>query len=413
MTASTGEGQRKVLIIVENLPVPFDRRVWHEATTLAAAGYEVAVICPKGFAAAEDYVCLDGVHIYRHPLPLEARGWAAYFIEYPVALFYQFRLAFKVRRERGFDVVHACNPPDLIFLVGAFFKLLFGTRFVFDHHDLNPELFEAKFGRRGPLYWVLRLCERLTFALADISIATNESYRRIAIDRGHMSPERVYVVRSGPNLARLKELPPDAVHRNGRTYLVGYIGVIGGQEGIDLLIDAVDYLVHERGRKDIQFTIMGSGPELETMRALAARKGVGDYTRFAGRVSDQEFLAILNTADVCVNPDRVNEMNDKSTMNKIMEYMALRKPIVQFDMTEGRVSAQEASLYAKPNDSRDFADKIAELLDSPDRRARMGAYGQRRVANELSWDHEAPKLLHAYAQLFGAAPAEPTVHASK
>lgn len=404
MTASTGDSRRrKVLIIVENLPVPFDRRVWHEATTLKAAGYDVAVICPKGFNAAEDYVCLDGIHIYRHPLPIEARGWASYFIEYPAALFYQLLLALRVRRERGFDVVQACNPPDLIFLVAAPFKLIFGTKFVFDHHDLNPELFEAKFGRRGPLYWVLRACERLTFAIADISIATNESYRAIAIGRGRMPPQDVFVVRSGPNLARLKLLPPNPTHRNGRAYLVGYIGVIGGQEGIDLLIEAVDYLAHERGRQDIQFVIMGSGPELEAMKALAIRKGVDACMRFAGRVSDQEFLSILNTADVCVNPDRVNEMNDKSTMNKIMEYMALRKPIVQFELTEGRVSAQEAALYARPNDIRDFGDKIVELLDDPERRARMGAFGGQRVADALSWEHEAPKLIAAYARLFGDA----------
>jgi glycosyltransferase involved in cell wall biosynthesis len=385
-----------VLIIVENLPSPFDRRVWQEATTLTAAGYMVSIICPTGKGYEKKFETIDGVAIYRHNLPLEAQGTLGYLLEYTWALLAQFTLAWRVLLTRGFDVIHACNPPDTIFIVGGFFKLL-GKRFIFDHHDINPELYEAKFGRRGLMYRLLLRLERWTFRTADVSIATNESYRRIAIERGGMDPARVFVVRSGPALSRMRVLPPEPALKQGRRYLVGYVGVMGAQEGIDLLLRAVEYLVKTRARTDIHFGLVGGGTELLAMRQLAAQLGVAEYVTFPGRVPDAELLAMLNTADVCVNPDVANEMNDKSTMNKIMEYMAIGKPVVQFDLTEGRFSAQDASLYAKRNDPIDLADKIAQLCDDPAARARMGEYGRERVARELSWDHEAPKLLAAYA----------------
>jgi glycosyltransferase involved in cell wall biosynthesis len=399
-----GERRRKVLIIVENLPVPFDRRVWSEATTLRQAGYEVSVICPKGPRAELGYEVIDGIHIYRHPLPLEARGALGYLLEYATALFWEFVLAWRVLLTRGFDVIHACNPPDLIFLVGGFFKLFFRKRFVFDQHDINPELYEAKFNRRDVAWRALKLAERLTFRTADISIATNESYRRIAIERGGMDPDRVFVVRSGPNLDRVREVPPDASWKKGRAYLVAYIGVIGGQEGIDLLLEAVAHVTRNKGRQDVQFAVMGSGPELASVRALSTELGLDDYVTFTGRVDDATLFTVLSTADVCVNPDRFNQMNDKSTMNKIMEYMALGKPIVQFDLTEGRVSAQEASVYADRNNPADFGDRILALLDDPERRRSMGEFGRRRVHDELAWPHEAPKLLAAYDAVFADAP---------
>ncbi|BAU48113.1 glycosyl transferase [Sulfurifustis variabilis] len=403
--ASAGS-PRRVLIIVENLPVPFDRRVWQEATTLVAAGYEVSVICPKGkgFERARDTI--DGVHVYRHPLPFEADGALGYLLEYGTALFWELVLAWKIYATRGFDVIHACNPPDTIFLIGGLFKLL-GKRFVFDHHDINPELYEAKFGRRDAFYRLLRVLERLTFLAADVSIATNESYREIAIERGRMPPDRVFVVRSGPDLRRLRVLPPVPALRRGRPYLVGYVGVMGRQEGIDLLLQAVRHLVRDLGRTDVQFALVGGGTELDAMKAYAGELGIREFVTFTGRVPDEELLAVLNTADVCVNPDIANEMNDKSTMNKIMEYMALGKPIVQFDLKEGRYSAQEASLYATRNDPVDFARKIAELLDDPSRRARMGEYGRDRVVRRLAWEHEAPALLAAYEALYGKRDVRP------
>jgi len=401
MTKKNGR-PRRVLIIVENLPSPFDRRVWQEATTLHQNGYEVSIICPTGKGYEKKHEVIDGIHIYRHNLPLEAEGALGYLYEYSMALFWEFTLAWRVLLTRGFDAIHACNPPDNIFLIGGFFKL-FGKKFLFDHHDINPELYEAKFGRRDFFYKVMLAWERWTFRLADVSIATNESYKKIAIDRGGMDPEKVFVVRSGPKLERLKHLPPVDSLKKGRKYLVGYVGVMGAQEGIDYLLRSIRHIVIDMGRTDIQFGLVGGGTSLDEMQAYAKELGVADYVTFTGRVPDQDLLEMLNTADVCVNPDVANEMNDKSTMNKIMEYMALGKPIVQFDLTEGRFSAQDASVYAKKNDVIDFAEKIVELLDDPERRKRMGDFGKQRVENELEWKYEAPKLLKAYDALFKGA----------
>ena len=397
MTASAG---RRVLILVENLPSPFDRRVWQEATSPLANGYGVSIICPTGKGYEKYYEEVEGIHIYRYDLPLEAEGAKGYAIEYSVALFHTFRLALKVRRERGFDAVHACNPPDLLFLIGGFFKLFCGTKFIFDHHDINPELYEAKFGRRDFFWKLMVWLERMTFKTSNVSIATNESYKRIAIERGGMSPEKVIVVRSGPKLDRLKTLPPVPALRQGRQFLVGYVGVMGKQEGIDLLLQAARHVVRDLGREDIHFGLVGGGTSLEEMKALAIELGIADYVTFTGRVPDQALLEMLNTADVCVNPDVANEMNDKSTMNKIMEYMALGKPIVQFDLTEGRFSAGEASLYAAKNDAADMARKIVELIDDPVRRQEMGQFGRNRVEHELEWKYEIPKLLRAYSIAF-------------
>ena len=390
---------RKVLIIVENLPVPFDRRVWQEARTLRDAGALVSIICPVGKGFDQRYEVLEGIHVYRHRLPLEGKGALGFLLEYGAALFHETRLAWRVHFRHGFDTLHACNPPDLIFLVALPFKLM-GKHFIFDHHDINPELYEAKFGRRGLFWHLLVLLERLTFRTADVVISTNESYRQIAIERGGKRREDVFVVRSGPDLSRVKPVPPDPTLRNGRDFLVGYVGVMGQQEGIDLLLESVRHLV-DKGRRDIQFVLVGGGPELETLQALSGRLDVADYVTFTGRAPDDLLFRVLSTADVCVNPDRVNPMNDKSTMNKIMEYMAFSKPIVQFDVTEGRFSAHEASLYAAPNDVHDFAEKIEELLADPVRRAAMGEYGRQRVEGELAWEFEAPKLVAAYERVAG------------
>ena len=402
---------RKVLFLVENLPSPFDRRVWQEATALDRAGYVVSIICPTGKGCEKHYEEIDGIAIHRYDLPVEASGALGYAVEYGLALFWTFVLSWRVLFTRGFDAIHACNPPDLFFLIGGFFRLL-GKKFVFDHHDINPELYEAKFGRRDFFWKLMVWFERLTFATADISLATNESYKRIAIERGGMDPDKVTVVRSGPSLERLKVVPPVRALKNGRRYLVGYVGVMGKQEGIDLLLCAIRQIVDLHGRHDIQFGLVGGGTSLDEMKALAAKLNIEDYVTFTGRVPDEQLLAMLNTADVCVNPDIANEMNDKSTMNKIMEYMALGKPIVQFDLAEGRFSAQGASLYAKRNDPDDLAAKIVELVDDPQRRAEMGALGRARVENELEWKYEAPKLIAAYESLWkdqrSAAMTRPT-----
>jgi glycosyltransferase involved in cell wall biosynthesis len=392
-------GKRRVLIIVENLPCPFDRRVWQEAQALRDNGYRVSIICPKGRGHHKSREDLDGIRIYRHSLPVEAATALGYGVEYAVSLFQEFALALQVYFTHGFDVIHACNPPDTIFLIGRFFKLL-GKRFIFDHHDINPELYEAKFGRRDLWYRLLCRLERWTFATADVSIATNESYRRIAIERGGMLPSKVFVVRSGADLTRVRALPPQAELRRGKRYLVGYVGVIGKQEGLDLLLRAILTVRKEFQRNDIHYVIVGDGTELPALRQMSRELDLEDRVEFTGRVSDEVLWQIMSTADVCVNPDRANEMNDKSTMNKILEYMALGKPIVQFDLTEGRYSAGEASLYARPNDVADFATKLCELLDDPGLRQQMGRVGRERVESGLSWQHQIPCLLEAYANVF-------------
>jgi len=389
---------KRILILVENLPSPFDRRVWQEATTLRQNGYEVSIICPTGHGYQNRHEVLDGIHIYRYRLPIEASGASGYLLEYGIALTMTFLLSWRVLLTRGFDAIHACNPPDLLFLVGGFFKL-FGKKFLFDHHDLSPELYEAKFGRRGFFHRLLLMAERLTFRTADVSIATNESYRRIAIERGGMAPERVFVVRSGPSLERMRMLPPDTSLRMGRRYLIGYVGVMGKQEGIDYLLHAVHHIVQVKKRTDVHFGLVGGGTSLDELKRLAVELGIDRFVTFTGRIPDAGMLAMLNTADICINPDVANEMNDKSTMNKIMEYMALGKPIVQFDLTEGRFSAGAASLYARPNDSIDLAERMLQLLDDEALRTRMGAYGRQRVTDKLAWQYEVPRLLAAYASL--------------
>jgi glycosyltransferase involved in cell wall biosynthesis len=392
---------RRVLMLVENLPSPFDRRVWQEACALRDAGYVVSIICPTGKGWEKKFEAIDDIQIWRYDLPLEAASAVGYAIEYAAALWQAFFLCWKVLCRRGFDVIHACNPPDLFFLIGGFFKL-FGKRFVFDHHDLGPELYEAKYGRRDYFHRLLLKLEYWTFRTADVSIATNESYRRVAIGRGRMPPERVFVVRSGPCLERLKILPPDDRLKHGRRYLVGYLGVMARQEGIDHLLRAVRHIVLDFARTDVHFGLVGDGPALAEMKLLAQELGVAGFVTFTGRVPDGELLAMLNTADVCVNPDIASAMNDQSTMNKIMEYMALGKPIVQYDLAEGRYSARDAALYAQRNNPFDLAYKLVELLGDPERRARMGAFGRWRVENELEWRHEAPKLLAAYEALWRA-----------
>ncbi len=388
---------KHILIIVENLPLPFDRRVWQEANTLAENGAKVSIICPKMKGYTKSYEKINDIEIYRHPLPLEASGAMGYLLEYSVALFWEFVLSVKIFFKKRFQVIHGCNPPDLIFIVALFFKL-FGVKYVFDHHDINPELYIAKYNKKGFFYKFLLLAERLTFATASYSIATNESYKEIAIRRGKMPEDKVQVVRSGPKLDRLTLSDGHEKYKKGRKYLVGYVGVIGEQEGLDLLLESAKIIIAKR--TDVQFAIVGGGTELDKLKQLAATLKIESYVDFYGRVDDQSLVDVLNTADVCVNPDKPTEMNNLSTMNKIMEYMALKKPIVQFDLKEGRLSAREASLYADNTSVNDFAEKIIWLLDRPEERKKMGEYGYLRVVNELSWNHESEKLISFYRRVF-------------
>jgi glycosyltransferase involved in cell wall biosynthesis len=329
-----------ILIIVENLTMPLDRRVWQEARTLRDAGYTVSVICPKGAEYTRPYELLDGIHVFRHSLPLEADGAAGYAIEYGAALFWQFVLSVKVFFKVGFDVVQACNPPDLMFLVAGFWKYLFGKPFIFDHHDINPELFEVKFGRRGFFHRLLLAAERATFRTADVSIAINETFKDIAVARGGMAEDRVFIVRSIPELSYFKRTAPDRSLRGGRRILAGYCGVMGAQDGVDMLVRAMAHLIHVEGRRDIGCAIVGGGTEVPNLKRLARELGVEDDVTFTGFLpSGEPHLAALSAFDVGVIPDPKNVFNDKISMNKVFEYMTLGIPFVQFDLVEGRRAA--------------------------------------------------------------------------
>lgn len=371
-----------------------DRRVWQEARGLTAAGYQVSVICPKGRGFERSRETLENIEIYRHPI-WEASGPLGYVVEYGWALAAEFILALKIYARTRFRILQACNPPDTMFLVGLFFKL-FGVRFIFDHHDLNPELFEAKFGKRGFLFRLVCLAERLTFRTADVSIATNESYREIATGRGGMKSERVFVVRSSPDLEKTRRVPPQPALKEGKTYLVAYVGVMGPQDGLDLLLESIEQIVKAQNRRDTLFVLIGAGTELPRLKATAMQRDLADWVKFTGRIPDDELAAYLSTADIGVAPDPSTPMNDKSTMNKILEYMAFGCPVVLYDLLEGRRSAADAALYARPNDPKDFAEQIQKLLESEPLRRELGERGRKRIEENLNWAREKESLLAAY-----------------
>lgn len=391
-----------ILILVENLSVPFDRRVWQESRALTEAGFKVTVICPTGGNQdRETEAVIEGVRILRYPLRPATGGPAGYLSEYSLALFHTLRLAIKVRREGPVDVVHACNPPDLLFLIALALRP-WGARFVFDHHDLGPEMYLSRFPNGGRvLYWLTRFVERLTFAAADAVISTNESYRRVAVGRGRCAADRVVVVRTAPDLSRFVRRNPDHSLRRGKPYLLAFLGVMGPSDGVDYAVRAVQRLRDDLGRNDFHCIFMGAGDCHDEVAALSVRLGLDDIVEFPGRVSDEFAQRCLSTADVCLAPDPRNPLNDVSTMNKVVEYMAMARPIVSFDLVEARVSAGDAALYVQPNDELAFAAAIDALLRDPDRRRRMGECGHRRVTRELSWDVSRHALIRFYGQLLG------------
>lgn len=391
--------KRSVLIIVENSSVPFDPRVWREASSLFEHGYKVTVLCPRDSQYSRGYDFIDGVHIYRHPMPGDGNNLWGYLLEYTCALFWEFLYSWWIFFRHGFQVIQGCNPPDTIFLVAMPFKLL-GVKYIFDHHDANPELYASKYGNQGIMFKCQVWLERLTYRFSEVVMTTNGSYRDLAITRGKIDPADVFIVRNGPNPDTVKLVEPNVALKCGKRYLVGYLGTMSIQEGLDILINVADYL-RGLGRSDIQFICIGGGPALNGLRKMVQEKGLEDTVNFTGRIPYAELLEILSTADVCVNPDKPCEMNDISTMHKIMEYMALSKPIVQFDLKEGRFSAQEASLYADNQDQvRDFAEKILWLLDHPEERKRMGEIGRKRVETKLAWKYSVDNLLAAYERAF-------------
>jgi glycosyltransferase involved in cell wall biosynthesis len=391
--------KRQALIIVENLPVPFDTRVWKEAIALREANYEITVLCPKGKGYERGYELLDGIHVYRHPMPEEGDSPLGYVLEYGCALFWEFLYSSWIYLRRGFQVIQGCNPPDDIFLVALPFKLL-GVKYIFDHHDVNPELYLSKYERKDFFYKAQVWLEKLTFRFSDVVMSTNSSYKDVALARGGLAAEDIFVVRNGPDLKTFIAAPPNPDRKYGKRYLVGYVGTMSVQEGLEILLDVAVH-IKNMGRQDVHFTCVGGGPGLAALQKMTRDKRLSDMVNFTGRVSDEELLEILSTADVCVNPDKPCQMNDMSTMIKIMEYMALGKPIVQFDLKEGRFSAQEASLYSTDeNGVGDFANKILWLLDHAQDRKSMGEFGRKRVEQELAWEYSVDNLLAAYERAF-------------
>ena len=397
--------KRKALIIVENQAVPFDPRVWKEARSLQRNGYNVAVLSPRRKGFTRRHEVIEGVHIYRHPMPPEGNTVLGYLWEYFSALFWEFLYAVWIYMRHGFHVIQGCNPPDDIFLVALPFKLL-GVKYIFDHHDANPELYLSKYNAKGVFYKLQLWLEKISYRCSDVVMATNTSYRDLAVTRGGMASEDVFVVRNGPDPETLKPFPPNSTLKHGKPYLVGYVGNMGSQDGLDILLDVALH-VKQLGRSDIHFTCVGGGPGLPHLRETARNKNLEDTINFTGRIPDRELFEILSTADICVNPDKPCQMNDMSTMIKIMEYMALGKPIVQFDSKEGRFSAGEASLYSDTrNQVGDFADKILWLLEHPEERRKMGEFGRRRVEKELAWRYSIPNLLAAYERAFSKRPSQ-------
>ncbi len=391
----------RVLIILENLPAPSDRRAWQTAEALRDAGYRVTVISPKGRGYNKWHEVIDGIEVFRHPLPVEANRLWEYFLEYAAALFWEWLLAFWVFITRGFDVIHACDPPDLIFLIALPYKLFFRKKFIFEHRDLSPELFTVKFGKKNAWVKLLLLFERLSYRAADLVIVPNDSYREIAIGRNAFPPDRVFVVRTGPKESKIKGVKPKENLYPGRK-LIGYVGVVGPQEGLELLVDAAEHLVKRLKKEEVLFLVMGTGPAMEDVRQYAREKGLCEtHIKFLGYVPDEDMFSTLAACHVCVNPDRVNEFSDRSTMNKVIEYMALGRPVVMFETKEGRRSAGDAALYARPNDPEDMAEKIAWLLEHPEEARKMGERGRERFEKLLKWELSVPELLKAYEKVFG------------
>jgi glycosyltransferase involved in cell wall biosynthesis len=392
----------RILHLSENLTLPFDRRVWMELNALREAGHEVSAICPMGEGGRAPYEVLSGIHVWRYPAPPATSGFLSYVWEFFYCWLQTARLTLTVFARRGFDVLHTANPPDTFWAIALPFKAA-GVKFVFDHHDLCPELYLSRFGeqRAGSLpHLVLQWLERMQFACADLVISTNESYRQVALGRGRKRPDQVRVVRSGPGHQRFATVrAPDPALKRGKPFLVAYLGVMAPQDGVDHLVRAAQVLT--RQRSDVAFTFMGAGDSFEDLKRLVDSLGLNGECEFTGRIPDADVERVLATADVCVSPDPKNPLNDVSTMNKVIEYMACAKPVVCFDLREHRYSARDGALYAEPNRDEDLAAKIAQLLDDPGLRERLGAQNRKRFLDELAWEHNAGELIEAYRELCG------------
>ncbi len=402
-----------ILIIVQNLPVPLDRRVWLECQALVARGYRVSVICPKG-PGDPARQRIDGVEIYKYRPAPEARGLLGFAWEFAYSWVRTAWLSLAARRRARFDVIQACNPPDTYWLLALLWRP-FGVRFVFDHHDLNPELFLSRFGRPTRLlkkleYMGLRWLERRTFRTADRVISTNESYKSVAVRRGGLDPRHVTIVRSGPDTEQMRPIYPQHPHPEGTANLA-YLGIMGPQDGVDQVLLVMDELVHRRGRADIRATLLGFGDCLDDLRRQARALGLDDHVVFTGRVDRTAIAEHLSAADVGLSPDLKTPLNDVSTMNKTMEYMAYGLPSVSFDLVETRVSGEDCVLYVPSGDIAAFADAVEALVDDPARRVAIGRRARARVAQVLDWRPQAEAYVQVFDELTGFSRPVPAVPA--
>jgi glycosyltransferase involved in cell wall biosynthesis len=404
-TPAAGTQKRgRVLILVQNLSVPFDRRVWLECQSLVAAGFRVAVVCPKA-PGDPTYYRLRGVDLFKYRAYAPGTSSVSFVLEYAYSFIMTLVLSLRANFRDPFDVVQSCNPPDLFWPIGLLFRLLNGSSFVFDHHDLCPELFQSRFpdGNRF-VYRTLRLMERCMARTADHVIATNDSYRRIVLERDGVSPTSVTVVRTGPDLTTLRRSTTQPSVTRTKSHVAAYLGVMGPQDGVELVLEVADEVVHRLGRHDIGFTLIGSGDCYDDLVALSHRLSLTDYVTFTGRIPDADVAAILSTADVGISPDPKNPLNDVSTMNKTMEYMTFELPVVAFDLWETRISASDAAVYATPNAVEEMARLLVDLMDDEPRRRSMGRAGRARIEQELAWEHQAPRYVGVYEKLAADSP---------
>jgi glycosyltransferase involved in cell wall biosynthesis len=402
--ASKGTSKNRILMLLENLPFPQDLRVRREAYALTAAGYRVTVICPSGKGQSSREI-VNGVAVYRYPAPRTSQGFLSYLWEYAYSMAASFLLSLVVLFREGFDAIHAHNPPDTFVFIAAFYKM-FGKRFVYDHHDLSPEMYVARFhgGGRPLVYSALVLFEKLSCRFADHVIVTNESYKKVAMERGRVSKQRITIVRNGIELSRcLVPVEPDQELRQLGKTIIGYVGVMGVQDGVDYLLRALNHLLRGLGRKDFYCILVGFGDALEDLKSLAQELELQDHVSFTGPIFGERLRHLLAAADICVDSSPANPYTDRSTMFKVMEYMSLGKPIVAFDLPEHRRTAREAAVYVTPNDERAFARALAQLMDNPDRRMALGTTGSGRIKTQLAWDYSVPNLLSVYRTVLPTA----------
>jgi glycosyltransferase involved in cell wall biosynthesis len=396
MKASVG---KRILMLLENNPYPLDVRVRRECRALAKAGYQVSVICP-GERGQQRKETVDDVSVYRYPAPPESLGPLNYLCEYTYSLAASFLLSLYVLLREGFDIIHAANPPDTLFLIAAFYKL-FGKRFVFDHHDLSPELYDVRFAKRIPLiHSILVMLEKGSCRLADLVIATNQSYKLVEMQRGRVPEERIVIVRNAPERNLFRQIPAEQISGDKPHTVIAYAGMMGQQDGLDYLLRSLQYLAYDLKRKDFSCILIGGRGEARKYLAdLTIKLHLEQFVTFTGWVSDEDYVRHLLAADICVDPDPSNPFNDRCSMNKMVEYMAAGKPIVAFDLPEHRFTAQDAAVYVRDNDEMQYARELAALMDAPERRKQMGAQGRSRFETDLAWERSVEHLLAGYRAL--------------